>query len=99
MPEELVSVYRRQVVPLAQLVTPNQFELELLTGCTVTSVANAFEACDGLHKEGVRAVVRFHPKQPRRRVRRHTHACSSTSSPREVVGNLYPFLQLDVFPY
>ncbi|KAJ4960578.1 hypothetical protein NE237_020488 [Protea cynaroides] len=32
VPQELVSVYRERVVPVASMLTPNQFEAELLTG-------------------------------------------------------------------
>uniref|UniRef100_A0A803M471 pyridoxal kinase n=1 Tax=Chenopodium quinoa TaxID=63459 RepID=A0A803M471_CHEQI len=32
VPEDLVSVYRQKVVPVASMLTPNQFEAELLTG-------------------------------------------------------------------
>jgi pyridoxine kinase len=32
VPEELVHVYREKVVPLASMLTPNQFEAEKLTG-------------------------------------------------------------------
>jgi len=32
VPEELLPVYRDQVVPIANILTPNQFEAELLTG-------------------------------------------------------------------
>ena len=32
VPAELVEIYKKDVVPLATLLTPNQFELELLNG-------------------------------------------------------------------
>ncbi|RWW14107.1 hypothetical protein GW17_00022142 [Ensete ventricosum] len=32
VPPDLVSVYREKVVPVASMLTPNQFEVELLTG-------------------------------------------------------------------
>ena len=49
VPEELVAIYRAEVVPLATLLTPNQFECELLTGVNVASEADAVRACDALH--------------------------------------------------
>lgn len=57
VPEELVDVYREEVVPLATLLTPNQFELELLTRQSVTDVASAFAAIDILHASGTETVV------------------------------------------
>ncbi|KAG8384152.1 hypothetical protein BUALT_Bualt04G0088500 [Buddleja alternifolia] len=35
VPQELVSVYREKVVPVASMLTPNQFEAEQLTGLRV----------------------------------------------------------------
>ena len=32
VPEDLLPVYRDQVVPIADILTPNQFEAELLSG-------------------------------------------------------------------
>jgi pyridoxine kinase len=41
---ELPELIRTQAVPEADLVTPNQFELELLTGQKVTTLAGALDA-------------------------------------------------------
>ena len=57
VPEELVAIYRAEVVPLATLLTPNQFECELLTGVSVASEADAVRACDALHGRGVPLVA------------------------------------------
>ena len=40
---------REQAVPAADVITPNQFELELLSGRTVHTRADAAAACDALH--------------------------------------------------
>ena len=32
VPEELLPVYRDEVIPIADILTPNQFEAELITG-------------------------------------------------------------------
>jgi pyridoxine kinase len=48
VPEELVQVYRERVIPLADVVTPNQFEVEQLTGIKVTSIEEAKKACVAL---------------------------------------------------
>eukprot|EP01137_Pigoraptor_chileana_P015616 Opistho-2@71781 len=57
VPPELVPIYRDQVVPLANVLTPNQFEAELLTGITIKTEDDAFAAIDALHARGVRTVV------------------------------------------
>ena len=49
---ELVKVYRDEVIPLANVVTPNQFEVEQLTGISVKTVQDALRACNILHKMG-----------------------------------------------
>ena len=44
VPAELVGAYRELVVPKASLLTPNQFEAELLTGLTIRTEADAARA-------------------------------------------------------
>ena len=34
--EELVGVYAEEILPLASIITPNQFEAELLSGKAIT---------------------------------------------------------------
>lgn len=41
VPEELVPVYRDEVIPLATVLTPNQFEAETLTGISIQSDEDA----------------------------------------------------------
>ena len=45
VPQELVQVYREKVIPLADVVTPNQFEVQQLTGIEITTVEDAKRAC------------------------------------------------------
>ncbi|CAI7922713.1 unnamed protein product [Closterium sp. NIES-54] len=45
------------VVPVATLITPNQFEAEQLTGLSIRTQADAIAACDMLHAAGPRKVV------------------------------------------
>ncbi|KAH0448676.1 hypothetical protein IEQ34_022476 [Dendrobium chrysotoxum] len=52
VPEELVSVYREKVVPVASMLTPNQFEIEKLTGSRILSEKDSLEACNKLHAAG-----------------------------------------------
>ncbi|EYU44587.1 hypothetical protein MIMGU_mgv11b016125mg, partial [Erythranthe guttata] len=57
VPQELVSVYREKVVPVASMLTPNQFEAELLTGLRIVSEQDGREACNTLHSAGPSKVV------------------------------------------
>lgn len=57
VPEELVSVYREKVVPVASMLTPNQFEIEQLTGSRIVSEKDGFEACKKLHSAGPKKVI------------------------------------------
>ncbi|KAL3906505.1 MAG: hypothetical protein SGILL_009242 [Bacillariaceae sp.] len=49
---ELAAVYRDAVIPQADVVTPNQFEVEKLTGIQVKTMEDAKRACMTLHKLG-----------------------------------------------
>ncbi|KAJ8424302.1 hypothetical protein Cgig2_003284 [Carnegiea gigantea] len=57
VPQELVSVYREKVVPVVSMLTPNQFEAELLTGLRIASEQDGREACNKLHAAGPSKVV------------------------------------------
>jgi pyridoxine kinase len=52
VPEELVKVYRETLIPAADVVTPNQFEVEQLTGILINTLEDARKACDQLHSMG-----------------------------------------------
>ncbi|KAK3003218.1 hypothetical protein RJ639_018891 [Escallonia herrerae] len=57
VPPELVSVYREKVVPVASMLTPNQFEAEQLTGFRIVSEQDGREACNIIHAAGPTKVV------------------------------------------
>ncbi|XP_044468765.1 pyridoxal kinase-like isoform X3 [Mangifera indica] len=57
VPPELVLVYREKVVPVASMLTPNQFEAEHLTGLRIVSETDGREACKILHAAGPPKVV------------------------------------------
>lgn len=57
VPEELLPIFRSEIVPLANVVTPNQFELELLVERPVKTIADAVSAVTSLHDLGVETVV------------------------------------------
>jgi pyridoxine kinase len=52
VPPELAQVYREIVIPHADIVTPNQFEVEQLTGVHIVSLDDAKHACAKLHAMG-----------------------------------------------
>lgn len=54
--EDLISIYKDCVLPLADIITPNMFEAEILSGMKIT-IENIWEAVDLLHKRGCRTVV------------------------------------------
>jgi pyridoxine kinase len=45
VPEALVDLYRSQVLPIATVLTPNQFECELLSGVKISTAEDAHKAC------------------------------------------------------
>lgn len=57
VPPSLVPVYRDEVLPLATMLTPNQFEAETLSGVAISDVPSALAAIDALHARGVPSVV------------------------------------------
>lgn len=57
VPEELLPVYQQEIVPLADIITPNQFEAELLSGQKIESKADAAVVMEWFHGRGVKAVV------------------------------------------
>ena len=52
VPDNLVDVYKTVVIPKADVVTPNQFETEQLTGIKVETTQDARRACEALHDMG-----------------------------------------------
>lgn len=57
VPEDLVAVYRTDVLQHVSVLTPNQFEAELLTQMSITGIDDAAAACDKLHQMGPKIVV------------------------------------------
>ncbi|XP_069886885.1 pyridoxal kinase [Dipodomys merriami] len=57
VPEDLLPVYREKVVPVADIITPNQFEAELLSGRKIHSQEEALVVMDMLHSMGPDTVV------------------------------------------
>ncbi|KAL0963890.1 hypothetical protein UPYG_G00314950 [Umbra pygmaea] len=57
VPENILPVYRDKVVAVADILTPNQFEAELLTGRKIITEQDAVEVMDLLHQMGPDTVV------------------------------------------
>jgi pyridoxine kinase len=57
VPIELVQLYQDKVIPLADVITPNQFEAEQLTGIAIQTIDDAKRACHELHGMGPGLVV------------------------------------------
>ncbi|XP_073768392.1 pyridoxal (pyridoxine, vitamin B6) kinase a isoform X2 [Danio rerio] len=57
VPENLLPIYRDRVVPAADIITPNQFEAELLSGRKIHSEKDAVEVMNLLHSMGPDTVV------------------------------------------
>ncbi|KRX94148.1 Pyridoxal kinase [Trichinella pseudospiralis] len=57
VPESMLPCYRDAAVPLADVITPNQYELELLSGKIIESERDVIEAMNLLHDKGPRWIV------------------------------------------
>jgi len=57
VPESFVAKYRDHLVPLADIITPNQTEAELISGVTITDLASARDCCAALHALGPKTIV------------------------------------------
>lgn len=57
VPESLLPIYRDELVPLADILTPNQFEAELLTGMKIKTESDACKALKLLHSKGIKTVI------------------------------------------
>lgn len=77
---DIVPCYQ-QIVPLATIMTPNQFEAEKLVGERIVTQEDAVAACDQLHHRGVATVVitSFHPEG----VEDHMLLLASTRMPQD----------------
>lgn len=55
--EGLPEAFRERILPLASIITPNQFEAELLSGMSITNEADALEVCRALQARGPHTVI------------------------------------------
>lgn len=57
VPKDLLPIYQKSIVPLADILTPNQYEAELLTGTKINCIEDALRAIDILHDYGCQTIV------------------------------------------
>jgi pyridoxine kinase len=57
VPKELVNIYREKVIPRAFMITPNQFEAELLSEMKISTEKSAVMVAKKLHSMGPRVVI------------------------------------------
>ncbi|XP_055702972.1 pyridoxal kinase [Phlebotomus papatasi] len=57
VPESFVEIYRDDLIPLADIVSPNQFEAELLSGQKIQTEDDAWKVLDWFHSRGVQTAV------------------------------------------
>ncbi|XP_017465856.1 PREDICTED: pyridoxal kinase [Rhagoletis zephyria] len=57
VPEELLPIYREEIVPLADIITPNQYEVELLTEKKISNENDVWSAVQWFHDRGIDTVV------------------------------------------
>jgi pyridoxine kinase len=54
---DIPDMFKNEVITLADIITPNQFELETLTGVKAETLEDARRAVDMLHEKGPRVVL------------------------------------------
>jgi len=54
---DIPDMFKKELVPLADIVCPNQFELEALTGIDTSKIENAVKAINIIHKMGPSIVL------------------------------------------
>ncbi|VDO83145.1 unnamed protein product [Heligmosomoides polygyrus] len=57
VPKDLLPIYRDVIVPMADVLTPNAFELGELVGFEIVSEEDCIRGMDVIHEQGVRDVV------------------------------------------
>ena len=57
VPKDLLPIYREEIVPLADIVTPNQYEVELLTEKKICSEDDIWCAVEWFHERNIDTVA------------------------------------------
>jgi pyridoxine kinase len=54
---DIPDIFKKKLIPLADIITPNQFELEAITGLDTQNISGALKAIEALHKMGPSIVL------------------------------------------
>jgi len=54
---DIPGIFKNEVIPMADIITPNQFELEALTGMDSSTLEGALKAVKALHDMGPKVVL------------------------------------------
>lgn len=57
VPKDLLPIYRDEIIPLADIITPNQYEVELLTETKISNETDIWNAVDWFHNRGIDIVA------------------------------------------
>ncbi|KAJ8673649.1 hypothetical protein QAD02_004911 [Eretmocerus hayati] len=57
VPEELKDIYIKEIVPLADIITPNHFELELLLGERISTMSDLKSSIKEIHELGPKTIA------------------------------------------
>ncbi|XP_014238929.1 pyridoxal kinase [Trichogramma pretiosum] len=57
VPEELIEIYKKEIVPLADILTPNHFEVETLLGKKINSMEELRQSIKELHSLGPKTIA------------------------------------------
>lgn len=57
VPRELLDIYKSEIISLADVITPNQYEVELLTNITIKDETDIWKAVHVFHQMGIDIVV------------------------------------------
>jgi pyridoxine kinase len=57
VPPELIDIYRQDILPRANMVTPNQFEAEKLSEIKIKTLDDALNVVDWFHTKGIPTVI------------------------------------------
>ena len=57
VPEDLLPIYQNEIIPLADIITPNQYEVELLTGLKINNETDVVNALKWFHSKNIKTIA------------------------------------------
>jgi len=57
VPKGLIEIYKKRVIPLANIITPNLFELEIIYGDSLLTEGDMIKALNFCHQKGTETVI------------------------------------------